>query len=230
MDPQPRAATEPDNGPPGWPLRVTELYRSIQGESTHAGRPCTFVRLSGCPLRCTWCDTEYSFTAGDSLAIEAIVARVVELGVPLVEVTGGEPLAQRDTPQLLQALCEADFEVLLETSGALSWRGIDARVKVIADLKCPVSGEHGRNLYAELAALRPVDELKVVVADRADFEWALGQLRGPLRGCAATVLWSPVSELCAPAELAAWLLESAAPGRLQLQLHKVIWPQQDRGV
>ncbi len=211
-------------------MRVTEIYRSIQGESTFAGRPCTFVRLSGCPLRCTWCDTEYSFTAGEALGIAAILGRVRALGVPLVEVTGGEPLSSKDAPALLTALCDAGFEVLLETSGAVSMRAVDPRVRIIADLKCPGSGEHGRNLLGELAGLREVDELKVVVADEADFRWGLERLRTELDGLRATVLWSPVQGACPPADLARWVLESGAPGRLQIQLHKVLWPEADRGV
>lgn len=211
-------------------LSVTEIYRSIQGESTHAGRPCTFVRLAGCPLRCTWCDTEYSFAAGERLSISQIVERVQALGVPLVELTGGEPLAQKPAPALLQALCDAGLEVLLETSGAYPFGHLDQRVTVIADLKCPGSGESARNLWTELAQLRPQDELKCVIADRHDFDWALARLHGELSGLRATVLWSAVAGQLPLAELAAWLLEARAPGRLQLQLHKIIWPEIDRGV
>jgi len=211
-------------------LSVTEIYRSIQGESTHAGRPCTFVRLAGCPLRCTWCDTEYSFAAGERLRIEQIVERVQALGVPLVELTGGEPLAQKPAPALLQALCDAGFEVLLETSGAYPFVHLDQRVTVIADLKCPGSGESARNLWAELRQLRQQDELKCVVADRADFDWALARLGDELTGMRATILWSTVAGQLPLAELAAWLLDARAPGRMQLQLHKVIWPEIDRGV
>lgn len=211
-------------------LSVTEIYRSIQGESTHAGRPCTFVRLAGCPLRCTWCDTEYSFAAGERLSIAQIVERVQALGVPLVELTGGEPLAQKPAPALLQALCDAGFEVLLETSGAYPFAHLDPRVTVIADLKCPGSGESVRNLWAELGQLRRQDELKCVVADRADFDWALARLGQELAGLQATVLWSAVAGQLQLADLAAWLLDTRAPGRMQLQLHKVIWPEVDRGV
>ncbi len=209
---------------------VTELYASIQGESTHAGRPCTFVRLAGCPLRCRWCDTEYSFDAGDRLDIATVVERVRALGVALVEVTGGEPLSQRGCRPLLTALCDAGFEVLLETSGAVTLAGVDPRVTCIVDLKCPGSGESERNLLDELAALRPQDELKIVAADEDDLRWALAQLRGPLRATAAQVLWSPVYNELAPDRLAAFLLAERAPGRMQIQLHKVLWPDQDRGV
>ena len=211
-------------------LGVTEIYRSIQGESTQAGRPCTFVRLAGCPLRCRWCDTEYSFAAGSRMSIADVVAAVLALGVPLVELTGGEPLAQKPAPALLTALCDAGLEVLLETSGAYPFVHLDPRVTVIADLKCPGSHEHARNLYAELAQLRRQDELKCVVADRADFDWALARLGDELAGLQATVLWSAVAGELPLADLAAWLLETKAPGRLQLQFHKIIWPDVDRGV
>lgn len=209
---------------------VTEIYASIQGESTHAGRPCTFVRLAGCPLRCRWCDTEYSFAAGEKLSISKVLERVLALGVPLVEVTGGEPLAQKHCPALLTALCDAGLEVLLETSGAYAMAHLDPRVRVIADLKCPGSAESARNLMDELVKLRPVDELKIVCADLDDARWALQQLHGPLAGVRAQILWSAVWSSLAPADLAAWILAERAPGRLQLQLHKVIWPDLDRGV
>jgi 7-carboxy-7-deazaguanine synthase len=211
-------------------LGLTEIYASIQGESTHAGRPCTFVRLAGCPLRCRWCDTEYSFAAGERKTIAEVVQAVALLGVPLVEVTGGEPLAQKHTPALLTALCDAGLEVLLETSGAYPMAQLDPRVTVIADLKCPGSQENERNLWPELAALRPQDELKIVVADREDFLWALAHLHGSLAGIRAKILWSAVAGEVHPATLAAWLLEHKAPGRLQIQLHKVLWPDVDRGV
>ncbi|HAN30133.1 MAG TPA: 7-carboxy-7-deazaguanine synthase QueE [Myxococcales bacterium] len=211
-------------------VSVNELYPSIQGESTHSGRPCTFVRLAGCPLHCTWCDTEYSFTSGQKMTVEEIIAQVRSIGLPLVEVTGGEPLAQKSCSTLLQALCEAGFEVLLETSGAYPFKNLDARVTVIADLKCPGSGESERNLLGEMCELRSKDELKIVVADDADVQWALTQLRGPLKGCRAKVLWSAVAGQMAPAHLAKLILQYRAPGRLQIQLHKVLWPDVDRGV
>lgn len=209
---------------------VSEIYASIQGESTHAGRPCTFVRLAGCPLRCRWCDTVYSFEAGETMTIEQVVARVAELAVPLVELTGGEPLAQRGAAPLVQALCEAGHEVLIETSGAYPVAHLDPRATIIADLKCPGSAESARNRMDVLAALRAQDELKIVVADRADFDWARARLEDKLAGLAASVLWSAVAGEVEPADLAAWVLESRAPGRLQLQLHKILWPDVDRGV
>jgi len=211
-------------------LAVTEIYASIQGESSHAGRPCTFVRLAGCPLRCRWCDTKYSFAKGEQQTIAQIVSRVQELGLPLCEVTGGEPLAQPSSAALLTALCDAGVEVLLETSGAFALVGLDARVKVIADLKCPGSDEDTRNLWPDLARLRPCDELKIVVADRRDFDWALAALRSQLVGTQAQILWSAVAGELPPAQLAAWLLQERAPGRLQLQFHKILWPDANRGV
>lgn len=211
-------------------LGVTEIYASIQGESSHAGRPCTFVRLAGCPLRCRWCDTEYSFSAGEKLSVDEVISQVRALQLPLVEVTGGEPLAQRACPALLTALCDAGFEVLLETSGAYPLAQLDPRVKVIADLKCPGSGESARNLMADLANLRPCDELKIVCADLDDARWAHAQLQKPLAATRGQILWSAVWASLPPAELAAWILAEKPPGRMQIQLHKVIWPDVDRGV
>ncbi len=211
-------------------VALIELYASIQGESTHAGRPCTFVRLAGCPLRCTWCDSAYTFGKGQKHLIRDVVQQVLDLGVPLVEVTGGEPLAQKTAPLLLSALCDAGLEVLLETSGAYPFTQLDPRVTVIADLKCPASGESARNLWPELARLRSRDELKIVVANRADFDWALAALSGQLVGCQAKVLWSAVAGQVPHAELVTWLLAAKAPGRLQLQMHKIIWPDVDKGV
>lgn len=209
---------------------VSELYASIQGESSHAGRPCTFVRLARCPLRCRWCDTVYSFAGGEPTDVTDVVDQVTALGVPLVEVTGGEPLAQKDCWPLCKALADAGFEVLIETSGAYSWDGLDPRVTIIADLKCPGSNESERNLWDQLAALRATDELKIVVADRADFDWALQALKQRLSALKATVLWSAVHGELGPDRLAAWMLKERAPGRLQVQLHKYLWPAAAKGV
>jgi len=154
-------------------LRVTEIFRSIQGESTHAGRPCTFVRLTGCPMRCTWCDSEYTFTGGDHLSIDEVMKRVRDFACRLVEVTGGEPLAQREAFDLIRRLCEENYEVLIETGGYVSTEDLDPRAKVILDVKCPASGEAERNHWPNLARLRPeLDEVKFVVADRADWDFA----------------------------------------------------------
>ena len=225
----PADAAEPLDAPPGR-LRISEIYTSIQGESTHAGRPCTFVRLVGCPLRCTWCDTSYAFTGGRFMTMDAILAEVERQGQRLVELTGGEPLAQAHTPELISALCAAGREVLIETSGTFAVAHLDPRARVIADLKCPGSGESRRVNWPILAGLRAMDELKIVVADRADFDWALAALAGQLKGLAATVLWSAVAESLPPAELAGWMLRCGAPGRLQIQLHRTLWPDVARGV
>ena len=154
-------------------LRVTEIFRSIQGESTHAGRPCTFVRLTGCPMRCTWCDSEYTFTGGEHMNVEAILQEVRDFGVPLVEVTGGEPLAQREAFDLINKLCAAGYEVLIETGGYVSTQDVDPRARIILDIKCPASNESERNHWANLKRLRPeLDEVKFVIADRADWDYA----------------------------------------------------------
>ena len=212
-------------------LRVTEIYKSIQGEGTRTGVPCVFVRLTGCNLRCTWCDTAYAFQGGQGRTVAEVVATVGDLGVPLVLVTGGEPLMQPECVGLLTALCDAGHEVLLETGGSLDVGGVDPRVCRIVDIKCPGSGEAERNRWENLPLLGPGDEVKVVVRDRADFEWALQALpRIPAPPTSPTILWSPVHGVCDPADLADWLLAAGAPGRLQLQLHKLVWPHADRAV
>ena len=153
-------------------LRVTEIFRSIQGESTHAGRPCTFVRLTGCPMRCTWCDSEYTFTGGEHVSIDDVMKQVRDFGCRLVEVTGGEPLAQREAFDLIRRLCDEDYEVLIETGGYVSTEDLDQRAKVILDVKCPASGEAERNHWPNLTRLRPdLDEVKFVVADRSDWDF-----------------------------------------------------------
>lgn len=203
-------------------LRVTEIFRSIQGESTHAGRPCTFVRLTGCPLRCRWCDTAYAFQGGDSLSQDEVLAAVASHGLDLVEVTGGEPLAQVGCRPLLSALADAGYEVLLETSGALPLDGVDSRVRTIIDIKCPDSGECPRNLWSNLDLLRPGDEIKFVIASRTDFEWARDQVEARVLG-RWVVLFSPVWDEVDPAALAAWVLERPIPVRMQIQMHKVLF-------
>lgn len=212
-------------------LLVNELYRSIQGESTWAGLPCAFVRLTGCPLRCVWCDTEYAFTGGRRLSIEEILSEIAYMDVPLVEVTGGEPLAQPGCLPLLKALCDAGFTVLLETSGALDVAPVDPRVVKIMDLKCPGSGEVEANRWENLDHLGPRDEIKFVLADRRDYEWARDVIRDRrLADSGRPLLFSPVHASLNPADLAAWILEDALPVRLQLQLHKYLWPDKTKGV
>jgi 7-carboxy-7-deazaguanine synthase len=206
-------------------LKITEIFRSIQGESDSAGWPSVFVRLTGCPLRCSWCDTAYAFHGGEWLELADIVARVAELGTSHVCVTGGEPLAQKRCPDLLRALCERGLRVSLETSGALPVDGVDPRVIKVLDLKAPASGESGRNRWANLGHLQPHDQIKFVIADRADFDWA----RTAIETHDLTrwdVLLSPVWETLPPGQLADWLLESRLEARLQLQMHKVLWGDQ----
>ena len=209
-------------------LRITEIFHSIQGESTWAGLPCVFVRLTGCPLRCVWCDTAYAFSGGESLAIGEILDRVSVWGCRLVEVTGGEPLAQKGCGELLRRLADAGYQVLLETSGAFPLAEVDPRVTIIMDLKCPDSGEAHRNLPENLAALKPQDELKLVIASRADYEWARSRIT-ELPGT-RTVILSPAWGRVAPDELARWVLEDRLPVRVQVQLHKLLFGPETRGV
>jgi 7-carboxy-7-deazaguanine synthase len=210
-------------------LRVTEIFHSIQGESSHAGRPCAFVRLTGCNLRCRWCDSEYTFAGGKRMSIEEIVGRVKGYGCNLVEVTGGEPLAQSDSLDLIKQLCDEGLEVLIETSGSIDITPVDRRAKIILDIKCPGSGESEKNLWSNLEQLKEVDEIKFVIADRADYEWARGVIdeRGLSRW---TVLLSPVWGEMDLKSLAEWMLADRLPARLQTQLHKHIWGAEARGV
>ncbi|MDX6445473.1 MAG: 7-carboxy-7-deazaguanine synthase [Blastocatellia bacterium] len=213
-------------------LRVTEIFRSIQGESTHAGRPCTFVRLTGCPMRCTWCDSEYTFTGGEHVSIDDVMKQVRNFGCRLVEITGGEPLAQRGAFDLIARLCEESFEVLIETGGYVSTEGLDQRAKVILDVKCPASGEAERNHWPNLHRLRPdLDEVKFVIADRADWEFARKVVNDyDLENRARSILISPAWEQIDLQQLAAWIVESGLKARMQLQLHKYIWGPDVHGV
>ena len=214
-------------------LRVTEIFRSIQGESTHAGRPCSFVRLTGCPMRCTWCDSEYTFTGGERMSVEDVMRQVRAYGCRLVEVTGGEPLAQREAFGLISRLCDEGFEVLIETGGYVSTEGVDERAKVILDVKCPASGEAERNHWPNLERLRADrDEVKFVVADRADWEYALGVIeKYDLDRRALALLFSPVWGVTDLRELADLVASSGLRGaRMQLQLHKYIWGPEVHGV
>jgi 7-carboxy-7-deazaguanine synthase len=216
-------------------LFVNETFLSIQGESTHAGKPCFFIRLAGCHLRCVWCDTEYAFHEGYRTTVDDCLRLAAEHGANLVEVTGGEPLLQRAVYSLLSRLCDAGHTVLLETSGAVPIDGVDPRVLRIVDWKAPGSGEERRNHPGVLSALRPGDELKLVLADRRDYEWArswLAELHSqrPEIYPAIPVNLSPVWGILASADLARWILEDGLDVRLNLQLHKVIWPAETRGV
>jgi len=206
-------------------LKITEIFRSLQGESNSVGWPTVFVRLTGCPLRCVWCDTAYAFGGGEWMELDAIVDRVASLATRHVCVTGGEPLAQKRCLNLLERLCDAGHRVSLETSGALSVEDVDPRVVKVLDFKAPGSGEIERNLWANLDYLQPHDQIKFVVADRADFDWAAEQIR--TRDLTRwDVLLSPVWETLAPGTLSEWLLDSGLDARLQVQLHKVLWGDQ----
>lgn len=216
-------------GGPADSILLTETYLSVQGESTHAGRPCWFVRTARCNLRCRWCDSAFTFTGGTRRPVGEVVEEALASGAPLVELTGGEPLLQRSALEVMRRLCDAGRTVLLETGGSLPVDGVDPRVHRIVDLKCPGSGEADRNLWENLSALTARDEVKFVVADRPDYEWARGVIRERLAGSPATLLLSPVHGVLPPADLAAWMLEDRLPARLNLQLHKFVWGDR-RGV
>lgn len=219
-------------------LRVTEIYHSVQGESTWAGEPCTFVRLTGCPLRCVWCDTAYAFHGGEKLSLETILDRVQAIGCPLVELTGGEPLAHPNAFELVRRLLAEGFTVLIETSGSEDVSGLDRRAHVIMDLKCPGSGESSRNRWENLEHLDGGDEIKFVVVDRTDYEWARSVTREQAlerrvaEGSLRSILISPVwgSEQASLKDLARWILEDGLQVRLQTQLHKHIWEPTRRSV
>lgn len=211
-------------------IKVTEIFHSIQGESTHAGRPCVFIRLTGCPLRCTWCDTAYAFYGGRDMTMDEIVEQARAFDCRLVEVTGGEPLSLPGSPALLTRLCNDGFEVLLETSGAIDTAAVDLRVQVILDVKCPGSGMTDRMHWPNLDRLSSKDEAKFVIKDRVDYEWAREVVcRRDLSTC-CTVLFSPVFGEMDPRQLAEWVLADRLPVRFQLQMHKYIWAPDMRGV
>lgn len=211
-------------------LKVNEIFYSIQGESTHAGRPCVFVRLTYCPLRCEWCDSEYAFYEGTERSLDEILAIVDSYGCGLVEVTGGEPLVQKETTALLQRLLDGGYEVLLETSGAWPVEDVPDGVKIIMDLKAPGSGMAHRNRWENLRHLDAGDEIKFVIRDRADFDWARSVIAEHDLTARHAVLISPVFGELDPLLLAGWVLESGLPVRMQLQLHKFIWSPTARGV
>jgi len=211
-------------------MRITEIFHSIQGESTFAGRPCVFVRLTGCPLRCAWCDTDYAFYGGSEQSIDEVLTQIRSYGCGLVEVTGGEPLAQPESLPLLSRLCREGFCVLLETSGALDTASVDPLVHVILDVKCPASGMTSRMHWPNVERLRPVDEAKFVIQDRADYEWSTAVLARYGLADRCPVHFSPVFGVMDPRLLAEWVLADRLPVRLQLQLHKQIWAAEMRGV
>ena len=211
-------------------LAVNEIFLSIQGESTWAGQPCVFLRTTGCPLRCRWCDTEYAFYEGRRWLISDLVERACSYGVPLVEITGGEPLAQPGVPALAATLLDRGKTVLVETSGAYDVSVLPPGTIRIMDLKCPASGECPRNDFGNLDHLNERDEIKFVIADRTDYDWAARQLREHDLCERFTVLFSPVSEELSAASLAQWMLSDRLSVRLQLQLHKLLWPGVSRGI
>lgn len=217
-------------------LRITEIFYSIQGESTWAGLPCTFVRLTGCPLRCSWCDTAYAFHGGERMTFDEILGEVARHPTKLVEITGGEPLSHPGSVRLADLLLEADYTVLVETSGAFDVSALDPRVHKIMDLKCPGSGEQHRNLWENLSHLTARDEVKFVIADRADYEWARDTIRARqldrrvLEGSLRALLVSPVWGQADLEALAGWVLEDGLPVRFQVQLHKLIWGPERIGV
>jgi len=204
-------------------LKITEIFHSLQGEADTVGIPTVFVRLTGCPLRCQYCDTAYAFHGGEWWDIDAIVSRVQELGAHYVCVTGGEPLAQKNCLQLLTRLCDAGRRVSIETSGALSLEGVDPRVVLVVDIKTPASGEEGRNRYAELTRLAAKDQVKFVICDRGDYEWSRGKVQELSLDKRCSVLFSPSHEQLPARELADWILEDRLPVRFQVQLHKYLW-------
>ena len=204
-------------------LRVTEIFHSIQGESLTAGERTVFVRLTGCPLRCGYCDTAYAFKGGEWRSIPEILEEVARFKAPHVCVTGGEPLAQRACLDLLTALCDAGHVVSVETSGAIDIRGVDPRVVRVLDVKTPGSGEQARNLWSNLGHLSPADQVKFVICNASDYRWAADVVHERNLNRCCTVLFSPAAPDCAPGELADWILRDRLPVRLQLQLHKILW-------
>lgn len=204
-------------------LRIHEIFYSLQGESSRVGLPTVFVRLTGCPMRCGYCDTAYAFTGGKNMALDDIMARVAEYGTRYVTVTGGEPLAQKKCLVLLGKLCDAGYDVSLETGGGIDTSGVDERVAVILDIKTPGSGEVEKNLWGNLQHLKSKDEVKFVLCDRSDYDWAKQVLAQHDIGSKCSVLFSPVYTQVNPTELAEWILQDRLPVRMQVQLHKILW-------
>lgn len=204
-------------------LRITEIFLSIQGESTTVGLPTVFVRTTGCPLRCQYCDTAYAFSGGERMGLDAIIAKVAGFDTRHVTVTGGEPLAQPASLVLMRRLCDAGYRVSLETSGALDIAAVDPRVMQVVDIKTPASQEEARNLWSNLAQLRAGDQLKFVICDRADYEWSRARLAEMALAAGVEVLFSPSFETLPGRTLAEWILEDRLAVRMQVQLHKVLW-------
>jgi len=211
-------------------MRVTEIFHSIQGESSYVGQPCVFVRLTGCPLRCAWCDTEYAFYGGSEISIDEILAKVKSYDCSLVEVTGGEPLAQPESIPLISKLCDAGYRVLIETSGAIDIASVDGRAHIILDVKCPGSGMMDRMHWPNLSLLTKKDEAKFVLVDRNDYEWARRIIDQHDLTSRCMLLMSPAFGRLEPRQLAEWLLADKLPVRFQMQIHKFIWAPDMRGV
>jgi 7-carboxy-7-deazaguanine synthase len=204
-------------------LRIHEIFHSLQGESSRVGLPTVFVRLTGCPMRCVYCDTAYAFTGGQNMTMADILAKVAEYGAHYVTVTGGEPLAQKKCLVLLKQLCDAGYDVSLETGGAIDTGAVDPRVSVILDIKTPGSGEVEKNLWGNLQYLKAKDEVKFVLCDRSDYDWAKQVLTERALNDKCSVLFSPVYQQVNPTELAEWILQDKLPVRMQVQLHKILW-------
>ena len=211
-------------------LKVNEIYYSIQGESTHVGRPCIFIRLTYCNLRCTYCDTEYAFYEGKDIEIPEIMAKIKQWNCNLVEVTGGEPLFQDECIDLLNELTNQNYEVLLETGGSLSISDVPIEIVRIVDFKCPSSGMEKKNLWSIVNDLQPHDEVKFVIGDREDFDWAIDMLNKYSLNRKCSILFSPTFGKIDPSLIVEWILEGDIPVRMQLQMHKHIWEPQEKGV
>ena len=211
-------------------LEVTEIYKSVQGESTYMGLPCVFIRLTGCNLRCIWCDTPHAFHDGKKLSIHQIIDEVKLYDIKLVEITGGEPLLQKEVFPLMESLLKNKFKVMLETSGSLAINNVPAKVIKIIDLKCPGSGEENKNLWENLNHLTSIDEIKFVIADKTDYEWSKKVLQNYELDKKVPVLFSPVFEKLKLKDLTEWILKDNLPVRLHTQLHKYIWDQKTIGV
>jgi 7-carboxy-7-deazaguanine synthase len=211
-------------------LKVNEIFYSIQGESTQAGRPCVFVRLTYCNLRCTYCDTTYAFYQGDPMTIAEIMQKIQVFNCSLVEITGGEPLLQKSVHHLIKRLCDQRYEVLLETGGHIDIQPVDQRVKIVMDLKCPSSGESEKMVWSNLNFIKPKDEIKFVIGNRTDFDWAVQTIGNHDLNGKCSLLFSPVYGQLELPQLAAWIMDTKLPLRLQLQIHKFIWGADKRGV